>query len=368
VAAERRRATDLEAAPELVLDGAHTVGLAPLAPGLAASLAHFLRSGGDPQSLFRIAVASPAAAGADAPCIAGRYHLAPAGFWFAPHFPFEPGLRYQAAFDPRALNAAYRRAMVTGTFSLPVADHAPTLVRRIFPSDAVLPENLLRFYVVFTSPMRRGHAEGAISITGPDGRPATDALYRAPLELWDRSMRRLTVLLDPGRLKRGVGPNRALGPPLQVGFEYELAIGTGMLDIHGRPLARAMRKRFRVADAVRQPVAAAAWRIAPPHAGTRGVLTLDFPAPLDRAILAGSIAVRRSGETVPGRVTIAAREHSWRFIPARDWMAGEYELHVATTLEDPCGNTLRAPFDRPLRHECPHDGDPVAHVIPVRIT
>jgi hypothetical protein len=61
-------------------------------------------------------------------------------------------------------------------------------------------------------------------------------LYRAPVELWDRSMQHLTILVDPGRLKRGVGPNRELGPPLKVGDEYALVAGSGLVDLSGEPL------------------------------------------------------------------------------------------------------------------------------------
>ena len=99
--------------------------------------------------------------------------------------------------------------MLTLEFSLPREQNAlATEVNHIFPSGGCLPENLLRFYVCFSNSMQRGRVRSKISLLGPDGEPAPDALYRAPVELWDRSMRRLTILLDPGRLKRGVGPNR----------------------------------------------------------------------------------------------------------------------------------------------------------------
>src|SRR6516162_9346773 len=78
-----------------------------------------------------------------------------------------------------------------------------TKVSHVYPWNDVLPENLLRFYVRFSNPMRRGRAEENIEILGPNGRSAPDVLYRAPVELWDSSMTCLTVLLDPARLKRG---------------------------------------------------------------------------------------------------------------------------------------------------------------------
>ena len=86
-------------------------------------------------------------------------------------------------------------------------------------------------------------------------------------------MRHLTILLDPGRLKRGVGPNRELGPPLKVGHEHKLAIGSGLIDFSGRPLREGFYKPFRVSAAVRDRIAVEQWKIVPP--------ALMFPRPLD---------------------------------------------------------------------------------------
>jgi hypothetical protein len=109
--------------------------------------------------------------------------------------------------------------------------------------------------------MQRGRVESEISLLGPDGEPARDVLYRAPVELWDKSLQYLTILLDPGRLKRGVGPNRELGPPLEAGHVYTLAVGAGMVDLSGRQLPETVYKRFRVTDAVREPIAVEQWKI-----------------------------------------------------------------------------------------------------------
>ena len=128
--------------------------------------------------------------------------------------------------------------MLTLEFSLPKPMSAVgTQVKHVFPSSDSLPENLLRFYVCFSNPMQRGRTEEQITLLGPDGRPAPDTLYRPPVELWDRSMRHLTILVDPGRLKRRVGPNRELGPPLKAGQKYTLAIAPGMIDSLGRSIS-----------------------------------------------------------------------------------------------------------------------------------
>ncbi len=43
-------------------------------------------------------------------------------------------------------------------------------------------------------------------------------------ELWNQDMTRLTLFIDPGRIKRGVKPLEELGPSLEEGKDYELII------------------------------------------------------------------------------------------------------------------------------------------------
>ena len=49
-----------------------------------------------------------------------------------------------------------------------------------------------------------------------DGRDLPHALLAMPPELWDRPRRRLTLLLEPGRIKRGLVPNAELGAPWPI--------------------------------------------------------------------------------------------------------------------------------------------------------
>jgi len=289
--------------------------------------------------------------GEDLPDVFGRYQVLQDGIRFIPHFPFESGVRYRASFDPRPLGRPELSEVKTLDFSFSRETSAAlSHVKHVFPSSDSLPENLLRFYVCFSSSMQRGRAEEQIRVLGPDGQPAPDVLYRPPVELWDKSMRHLTVLLDPGRLKRGVGPNRALGPPLKAGHEYTLAIGSGILDSFGRPLRESFYKPFRVTEAVRERIAVEQWRILPPATKSRQPLALMFPEPLDWALLGRTIKIAsEGGQPIDGRITIDQGERRWSFTPTASWTAGSYHVLIASSLEDVCGNTLLEAFDRPLR-------------------
>jgi hypothetical protein len=234
--------------------------------------------------------------------------------------------------------------------STQVAEAIFPQVEQVFPSSDLLPENLLRFYARFSHSMQRGWAEENVALLGPDGQPAPDVLYRPPVELWDRSMRHLTILLDPGRLKRGVGPNRELGPPLKPDCKYTLAIGSGMIDLSGHPLRENFHKRFRVTEAVRERIAVERWKLLPPTTNSQQPLVLMFPGPLDWAQLWRSIAIAsEGGQPIDGRVAIDQGEKRWSFTPASTWITGSYVVRVAPGLEDVCGNSLLAAFDRPLR-------------------
>jgi hypothetical protein len=327
------------------------VGIYGLAP-LMVSLGEYMRGGDLLQSILRVTVVRTETAIDDGlPDVFGRYTVFEDGVRFTPHFPFERGLLYRASFDPRPLGRPELSDVLTLEFSFPSErSMLPTAVKHIFPSSDSLPENLLRFYVCFSDSMQRGRVETEISLLGPDGEPAPDVLYRAPLELWDRSMRCLTILLDPGRLKRGVGPNRQLGPPLKTGEVYTLVVGEGMTDLSGSQLCETVYKRFRVTDAVREPIGVEQWEILAPETNSRQPLVILFPRPLDWALLSHSIAiVSKSGQSIDGQIVIDQYETRWSFTPTSPWSADSYQVRVASCLEDVCGNSVIAAFDRPLR-------------------
>ena len=328
------------------------VRVSSLDPNLMAHLARYIQAGGLLQSILRVAVIPTGAPIADdLPDVFGHYQLLEDGVRFIPHFPFARGVSYRASFDPRRLGRAEFSEVLTLEFSLTAEQNglAPE-VKRVFPSSDCLPENLLRFYVCFSNPMRRGRVETEISLLGPDGEPAPGVLYRTPVELWGRSMQRLTILLDPGRLKRGVGPNRELGPPLKVGQDYMLVIGSGIVDLSGRPLRETFYKRFRVTEAVREHIALEQWKMVTPETKTRQPLVLNFPRPLDWVLLSQMITiVSADGQLLGGRIVVDQCETRWSFIPSFPWARGHYHIRVESSLEDICGNSVIAAFDRPLR-------------------
>jgi hypothetical protein len=333
--------------------GPCSVSVRCFAPDLIAFLASVPRPGDLLKSIFRLTVAQKALPSPEVeglPDVSGRYLLVEDEVRFIPHFPFERDVKYRVSFDLRPLKPDVSQEW-TFEFTIPSdrESTAPATVANVFPSCGLLPENLLRFYVCFSNSMQRGRASEEISLLDSDGQPVADALYRPPLELWDRTMRRLTVLLDPGRLKRWVGPNVGLGPPLKAGQEYTLEIGSGMLDRHGRPLGKSFRKHFLVSDSIREPIAIENWKVLAPVTGSREALLLTFPSPLDWALLLRTITIRsRDGSVIEGLIVVDQYEKRWSITPNSSWVPGTYQIHVGSDLEDVCGNDIAGPFDRPL--------------------
>ncbi len=77
------------------------------------------------------------------------------------------------------------------------------VVEAIDPGVDEIPANLLRFSVTFSCAMEEGSVADHIRLLDDDGSELQGALLAMPPELWDRGRRRLTVLLEPGRIKRG---------------------------------------------------------------------------------------------------------------------------------------------------------------------
>jgi hypothetical protein len=305
------------------------------------------------KSVFRVIVAAvPSPDGDGLPDVSGRYFFYDDEVRFIPTFPFDSGVKYRVIFDPRVLGFLRTEEPLMLEFLIPSAQPALALteVTHIFPSCQLLPENLLRFYVCFSNSMQRGRALDQIALLDSGGQPVADALYRPPVELWDRNMRHLTVLLDPGRLKRWVGPNMELGPPLKAGQSYTLEIGSGMIDLHGRPLRECFRKRFLVGDPVREEISVKSWEVLRPVTGSRQALVIMFKRPLDWALLAHTISIGSAeGSAVAGQVVVDQSEKRWSFTPASPWTAGTYHVCVGASLEDVCGNSIVSAFDRPFQ-------------------
>ncbi len=225
------------------------------------------------------------------------------------------------------------------------ADEAPVPRMVSFsPGQRYIPANALRFYVTFSEPMAIGQMRHHIRLELSDGTGVISPFLNLQSELWDRDQRRLTLLLDPGRIKQGVGPNVAGGAPLQEGRDYRLVIDGDIQSAAGTPLGASMSAQFSVSAAERRPIDPEAWTILLPHAGSLEPFFVSFDRIMDEGAVRRLLSISApSGEVIQG--TIETDGAMWAITPDRPWQSGAHRLVVQHDLEDVSGNTLRAPFD-----------------------
>lgn len=290
---------------------------------------------------------------ADPPAMLGRYSLDAHTLRFTPRYPLRSGLKYRATLFPLALEADSRsgagkqKPRIDFEMTIPESPGgAPAEVAQVYPTAAVLPENQLRFYIRFSAPMSRGEAYEHVRLLKADGQPVDLPFLEIGEELWDASGRRLTLLIDPGRIKRGVKPLEDLGPALRAGQAFTLVIDAGWKDAAGHPLAKEFRRTFKVVEPLRKGIDPAEWKFTPPRSGTREPLVVEFGRSLDQGLLEHTLdVVDPSGKRIAGGITIADAERRFEFRPAKPWRPGVHQLVVDTALEDTAGNRIGIPFE-----------------------
>ena len=267
-------------------------------------------------------------AGADAPPVLGDYNVEGDSVRFRPRFAFAAGLTYRGRFED---------AEIVFTMPSRVPEARPR-VEAVYPSTPEVPENLLRLYIQFSHPMRAKDVPERIHLFDADGREVPLPFVEIETGLWDSEGRRLTLFFHPGRVKRGVGPNLALGPPLAAGSVYRLVVDRSMKDRRGYELEASFERELRVGPPDRTSPDPADWKLSPVE-GRSSPLQVELDEPLDRALLLRLIRVARdTGAEVPGVPSASSNETRLTFTPKEPWSPGSYRLVVDPEIEDLAGN------------------------------
>lgn len=278
----------------------------------------------------------------DVPPLLGKYTVEGGALVFTPQYPVQAGVRYKAVARIPGLTP------LTTIADIPKRNVTPTtVVANVYPSTATLPENQLKFYIHFSASMSQGDAFDHIALLDASGAPIAEPpfLIRSG-ELWDREFKRFTLFFDPGRVKRDLGPSLALGPALEAGKRYTLRIDKTWKDAEGNPMKEEFRKTFTVGPPDRKPIDLATWKISKPRSGTAAPVVVNFPEPMDRAILLRELDVfDAAGKVIEGTVAVDSNETRWTLTPAAPWKKGEYTLQVGGDTADLAGNMVGRPFE-----------------------
>lgn len=216
------------------------------------------------------------------------------------------------------------------------------------PNAENIPANTLRFYLTFSEPMARGQVANVIRLEYDNGN-AQGTIVLSPFlnldaELWGPEQKRLTLLLDPGRIKQGVGPNVDGGAPLQTGMNYRLVVSGEMISAHGVAIGDDQEAFFSVGEAQRQAINPDLWKVDFPSANTVNPLTIGFDRLMDSGASLRLIHVIDAKQNqVVGTATTDGM--LWTFTPQNAWEDTPYFLSIAPDLEDVSGNTIESAFD-----------------------
>ena len=272
------------------------------------------------------------------PAIFGDYVMAADEIVFQPLVPLTRGLSYEILLHNQTI----------ATIQIPFAGSAkiPEVVA-VYPSQDTLPENLLKFYLVFSQPMYEGKELEHVSLVA-DGRDTLPAVFMdLQPALWNRTGTVLTLWLDPGRIKRDLLPNQQMGPPLSNGRRCELLLRNTWRSKEGMPLQRPFSKIFVAGPRDNIKPDPEAWFVELPRAETKEPLRIVLHESHDYVLLQEAIDIHDDKNNIlPGVWSITEEETVLSFRPTTNWSSGSYHIRIESRLEDLAGNNPNRLFDR----------------------
>lgn len=274
------------------------------------------------------------------PAILGEVTILRKNILFEPIIPLPRGLSYEVRIGGKALTK----------IEIPhlSSSDAPRLLS-VYPSCDTVPENLLKFYFVFSKPMREGQALKHIFLVKNNGDTLFQTFLDLQPELWDRDGKQLTLWLDPGRIKRDLQPNQRMGLPLEKGTNYRLVVNNLWQDTRGVKLSGQWSRNFFASGSDKESPDLKKWTVTIPSPDTREPLLVGFTESLDYVLSKQTIRiVNENGIVVSGEIELNQNESGLRFTPDEPWQKDTYHLKSESRLEDLAGNNLDRLFDQEI--------------------
>tara|TARA_B110000116_G_C16779027_1_gene557303 strand:- start:483 stop:1709 length:1227 start_codon:yes stop_codon:yes gene_type:complete len=287
------------------------------------------------------------------PPVQGSYRFNENKLLFEPLFPLQYDINYHVILHTLEEEKLTGLGKIKGsqgvkkTFRInKPATEPSTIVKHVYPSANSLPENLLKFYVHFSAPMSQGNIYKHIHLYDSNDKRIELPFLELGEELWNPSETRITILFDPGRIKKGLSPRESESPILIQGESYKLIIKSDWLDASGTPLKESFTKTFSVTAPDNQIPSTNHWKVITPKVETKDPLILDFSEPLDHALISRLIWIEGTlKEFIGGTINTKDSEKRWVFVPEDHWTADDYKIVIETKIEDLAGNTVIRPFE-----------------------
>lgn len=216
-------------------------------------------------------------------------------------------------------------------------------LQEVYPQQDTLPENLLKFTLVFSEAMSAAPPYEYIHLVHSGGDTLNRAFLKQNPALWNQEQTELTLWLDPGRVKRNLTLIKKLGKPMEAGNRYRLIIDKEWRSARGKSLGRTYQKLFITRCADRKKPDINHWKVITPGHQSNPLFVITNEA-IDYASTVNRMSVTSNGKPLQGRWKMDEKRLS--FIPERLWKPGHYQLRVDSRVEDLAGNNFNRLFDR----------------------
>ena len=226
-------------------------------------------------------------------------------------------------------------------------DLTSNTVDEVYPSAYTLPQNILRFYIYFDQPVIG--ASPKVFVKDRHGRTIDGVFLSNRFELWSSDRTRLTLLLDPGRVKTGLHSNREFGSAFEVGKDYRLVVEPAA-NVKDCSPEQVTIKSFSIVKPDTEAPAPERWGTKAPVVDSREALKVHLNGMHDHLSVVYRVRViDQNDDILPGRISLANNERDWLFTPNDPWRTGRYMLVVDPALEDVAGNNVTGRFDKPSK-------------------
>ncbi|MFY0630939.1 MAG: hypothetical protein JXR05_11195 [Flavobacteriaceae bacterium] len=263
---------------------------------------------------------------------------------FKPIIPFTAGETYEIIKN----NKLYLEFSIVETMRI-----VTPKLSGIYPKSNTLPENLLKMYFVFNTPMQQSQSTlKFIKVFEQESGREIDVFLPLENELWNTERTQLTLWLDPGRIKKDLIPNKEKGIPIKEGNSYTVVVDSTLQSQDGIELGKFYVKRFLVGERDRKSPNSKDWKITPPEASTGQGLGILFDETLDYMLIEEMILIYdEKSNIVEGDFLTSKKATNTLFIPKNTWKKGTYRILINSQLEDLAGNNFNRLFDRDLNRK-----------------
>lgn len=268
--------------------------------------------------------------------ILGKKIIQNDSLFFIPIVPFSPNQKYKAVYK----NTVY-------PFELPpLPISAPLKVLAIYPLADTLPNNILKFYFEFSEPIADGQVYPKIQLYDANNQLVPEAFVNLGTELWDENRTRLTLWIDPGRVKTHLLRHESEGEVLSKNKQYHITVEPTIVSKKGSVLHTELTKFFYTTEAIREALHWKTWTVlaSKDHIDINTDRLMDFGT-AQKMIL----VFDRKSKEITGKWSFGDTEKFLRFLPEKALAKGRYYLKINTLIEDVSANNVNAAFDRNMK-------------------